>query len=99
KIGITPGIGPQHEGVPFINISGGFSIGNDYEGELPQVGNTYQFSDNLTKVKGNHTMKFGVDFRIQRFLQTLYFAPQGDYTYSGGGPNDLISVRNSDGTS
>ncbi|HLM81263.1 MAG TPA: TonB-dependent receptor, partial [Terriglobales bacterium] len=88
KIGITPGIGPQHEGVPFINISGGFSIGNDYEGELPQVGNTYQFSDNLTKVKGNHTMKFGVDFRIQRFLQTLFFAPQGDYTYSGGGPND-----------
>ncbi len=88
KIGITPGIGPQHEGVPFINISGGFTIGNDYEGELPQIGNTYQFSDNLTKVKGNHTMKFGVDFRIQRFLQTLYFAPQGDYTYSGGGPND-----------
>lgn len=92
KIGITPGIGPQHEGVPFINISGGFSIGNDYEGELPQVGNTYQFSDNLTKVVGNHTMKFGVDFRIQRFLQTLYFAPQGDYTYSGGGPNDLITA-------
>jgi hypothetical protein len=91
KIGITPGIGPQHEGVPFINISGGFTIGNDYEGELPQVGNTYQFSDNLTKVKGNHTMKFGVDFRIQRFLQTLYFAPQGDYTYSGEGPNDFGS--------
>jgi hypothetical protein len=88
EIGITPGIGSQHEGVPFINISGGFSIGNDYEGELPQIGNTYQFSDNLTKVKGNHTMKFGVDFRIQRFFQTLYFAPQGDYTYSGNGPND-----------
>ena len=92
KIGITPGIGPQHEGVPFINISGGFSIGNDYEGELPQIGNTYQFSDNVTKVKGNHTMKFGVDFRIQRFFQTLYFAPQGDYSYSGGGPNDLITA-------
>src|ERR1700716_3800474 len=45
-------------------------------------------SDNITKVKGNHTMKFGADFRIQRFLQTLYFAPQGDYSYFGGGPND-----------
>jgi len=88
KFGITPGIGAQHEGVPFIAISGGFTIGNDYEGELPQKGNTYQASDNLTKVAGNHTMKFGIDFRIQRFFQTLYFAPQGDYSYFGGGPND-----------
>src|SRR5262249_4456781 len=50
KLGITPGLGPDHEGVPFISIYGGFTIGNDYEGELPQTGNTYQFSDNLTKV-------------------------------------------------
>jgi hypothetical protein len=88
KLGITPGLGPAHEGVPFVAISGGFTIGNDFEGELPQIGNTYQFSDNITKVKGNHTMKFGADFRVQRFLQTLYFAPQGDYSYFGGGPND-----------
>jgi hypothetical protein len=90
KIGITPGLGPLHEGVPDISVAGGFSIGNDFEGELPQVGNTYQFSDNITKVKGNHTMKFGVDLRNQRFFQTLYFSPQGDYTFSGGGPNDFL---------
>src|ERR1019366_7751174 len=76
---------------PKINVSGGFGIGNDFEGELPQIGNTYQFSDNLTKVKGNHTMKCGVDFRIQRFFQTLYFAPQGDYTFSGTGLNSFGS--------
>jgi len=94
QIGITPNLpnGAQHEGVPFISIQGGFTIGNDYEGELPQVGNTYQFSDNLTHIVGNHTMKFGVDFRIQRFFQTLYFDPNGDYTYSGGGPNDTGST-------
>ena len=91
KVGITPGLGAQHEGVPDISVAGGFSIGNDFEGELPQIGNTYQFSDNLTKVKGNHTIKFGVDFRVQKFLQTLYFSPQGDYTYSGGGENDFQS--------
>jgi hypothetical protein len=99
KIGITPGLGPQHEGVPDIDVSGGFAMGNDFEGELPQTGNTYQFSDNLTKVKGNHTMKFGADFRVQRFLQTLFFSPQGDYTYSGGGSNDFVSVRNTDQSS
>jgi len=88
RFGITPGLGPNHEGVPFVAISGGFTIGNDYEGELPQTGNTYQIADNLTKVMGNHTMKFGADFRLQKFVQTLYFAPQGDYSYFGGGPND-----------
>jgi hypothetical protein len=88
RIGITPNLGANREGVPFISISGGFTIGNDFEGELPQIGNTYQVSDNLTKVMGNHTAKFGIDFRNQRFLQTLYFDPNGDFTYSGGGPND-----------
>lgn len=91
-IGITPGLGAQHEGVPFISLSGGFTIGNDFEGELPQIGNTYQIADNFTKVAGNHTMKFGVDYRNQRFLQTLFFDPNGDYTYSGGGPNDTGNV-------
>ena len=99
KIGVTPGLGAQHEGVPDISVSGGFTIGNDFEGELPQIGNTYQFSDNFTKVKGNDTMKFGVDVGNQRFFQTSYFSPQGDFTYSGGGLNDFIAVRNSDGTS
>jgi outer membrane receptor protein involved in Fe transport len=94
RIGITPNLpnGAQHEGVPFITIQGGFTIGNDYEGELPQKGNTYQFSDNFTRVMGNHTAKVGVDFRIQRFFQTLYFDPNGDFTYSGGGPNDTGST-------
>jgi Carboxypeptidase regulatory-like domain len=98
KLGITPGLGPNREGVPFITINGGFTIGNDYEGELPQVGNTYQFSDNITKVFGKHTAKFGVDFRNQHFFQTLYFDPNGDFTISGGGANDPIATRLSDGT-
>jgi len=92
KYGITPNLGPNREGVPFISISGGATIGNDFEGELPQIGNTYQLSDNLTKVIGNHTTKFGVDFRNQRFLQTLYFDPNGDFTYSGGGLSDPVAL-------
>jgi hypothetical protein len=44
-------------------------------------------------VKGNHTVKFGADYRDQRFLQTLFFAPNGDYSYYGGGANDPIAIR------
>jgi hypothetical protein len=97
KLGITPGLGPNHEGVPFISLSTGFTIGNDYEGELPQVGNTFQWSDNFTKVKGAHTVKFGADVRRARFDQTLFFDPNGDFTYTGGGANDFLAT-NADGT-
>jgi len=87
-LGIHPGLGPQREGLPFMQISGGFALGNNAEGELPQVGNSFQWSDTLTKVSGNHTFKFGTDVRRQRFDQTLYFNVSGEYFYFGGGPND-----------
>ena len=90
RLGITPNLGANREGVPFVSISGGFGIGNNFEGEIPQVGNTFQWSDNITKVKGTHTMKFGADLRRQRFDQTLFFDVNGQYNYFGGGNNDVI---------
>jgi hypothetical protein len=89
RTGITPNLGADHEGVPFIAVSGGFSLGNNFEGELPQVGNTFQWTDNFTKVMGKHTLKFGADVHRQQFNQTLYFAVNGQYNYFGGGPNDV----------
>jgi len=91
KYGITPGLGAGREGVPDINVSGGFVIGNNFEGELPQVGNSFQFTDGMTLVKGSHTIKFGGDVRRMRFDQFLYFETNGYYQYFGGGPNDLVS--------
>src|SRR5579863_8782333 len=87
--GIHPLLGPNHEGLPFISISGGFSLGNNAEGELPQVGNSFQWSDNITKVAGKHTMKFGTDVLRQRFDQTLYYNVSGSFSFVGGGPNDV----------
>jgi hypothetical protein len=87
--GIHPGLNANREGLPFIGISGGFSIGNDFEGELPQTGNSFQWADSLTKITGNHTMKFGVDVRRQQFNQFYYFNVNGEFDYYGGGPNDL----------
>ena len=88
--GIHPGLGPQHEGLPFIQINGGFTIGNNGEGELPQVGNSFQWSDSLTKVAGRHTIKVGGDVRRQRFDQTLYFDVNGEFFYAGSGTNSVV---------
>jgi carboxypeptidase family protein len=89
KLGITPGLPVSHTGVPFISIGGGANIGNNWEGVLPQVGNSFQWSDNMTWVKGNHTFKFGAEVRRQRFDQFYYFDVNGDYTFSGLGPNAI----------
>ncbi|MCU1240874.1 MAG: Oar protein [Candidatus Acidoferrum typicum] len=87
-LGIHPGLGASREGVPFVNISGGFNIGNNFEGELPQIGNTFQWSDNFSKTIGKHDLKFGGDVRYQKFDQSLFFDVSGQYFYFGGGPND-----------
>ena len=86
-LGIHPNVGPQHEGLPFIQLSGGFTIGNNGEGELPQVGNSFQWSDNISKVVGNHSLKFGGDVRRQRFDQTLYFDVNGEFFVDGTSTN------------
>jgi hypothetical protein len=89
QAGITTGLPPIRTGVPFIGVSGGFSIGNGWEGELPQVGNSFMWSDNLTWVKRNHTMKFGADVRRSRFDQTLYFETSGQFTFDGSTANSV----------
>jgi hypothetical protein len=90
NLGITPGLPSNLTGVPFVNISGGASFGNNFEGFLPQVGNSFQWSDGLTWVKGSHTFKFGADIRRARFDQYYYFDINGEYTFDNSGPNAII---------
>jgi hypothetical protein len=106
--GLHSGLGPSKEGVPFISVGGGFSIGNNFNGQLPQTGNTYQFSDNYSKLIGTHSLKFGADVRYQMFNQLLYFDVNGDLGfvsspssptgddlgYSDAYPNYLLGLGN-----
>jgi hypothetical protein len=80
--GLHSGLGSKIEGVPFIQLNGGFSIGNNAGGQLPQVGNTFQFSDNYSKIIGTHSLKFGGDVRYQKFDQLLYFDVNGWLTFN-----------------
>jgi len=89
KAGITTGLPSEHTGLPFVSIAGGFAIGNGWEGELPQVGNTFQWADSLSWIKGAHTMKFGVDARRSRFDQTLYYNVSGNFAFDSSGINAI----------
>ncbi len=89
-LGIHPNLGAAREGVPFVQVSGGFTIGNNGEGEVPQVGNSFQWSDSLSKVVGNHSLKFGTDVRRQKFDQTLYFDVNGEFFVDGTSTNSTV---------
>jgi hypothetical protein len=94
QYGITTGLPANRTGVPFVSVAGGFAIGNGWEGELPQVGNSFMWADNLTWVKGSHTAKFGVDVRRDRFDQTLYYNVSGQLTFNSTTENSVYSSDN-----
>lgn len=88
RLGITPGIPADLGGVPYITLGGGFTIGNNIQGQVPQAGNTFQWTDNFTRVLGVHTLKFGADVRREQFNQLALFGTTGGFYFFGGGPND-----------
>ena len=77
--GITSSV-QGREGVPFVSVSGGFSIGNNSIGEIPQAGNTFQLADSYTRTAGSHTWKTGIDFRHQQFNQFSYYNLNGAFS-------------------
>lgn len=74
---------PTLGGLPTFSVSGlpafgtpAFYPGFEYE-------NVYQILDNFTRVIGNHTVKFGINFQRIRVSETKPTNPFGAYTYSG----------------
>ncbi len=72
------------------------TIGRDKTGTTRSQ--TVQFTDNLSWIKGNHTMKFGVDFRRVRYTDLESFGGSNDFgsftfnaaTFSGNAFADLL---------
>ncbi len=48
-----------------------------------QPNNTWQLSDNLSKVYGKHSLKFGGEFRYLQINERNVCAPNGDFTFDG----------------
>ncbi len=80
----------------FSDSTGFTTIGRDKTGVLRSQ--TIQFTDNLSWVKGKHTMKFGVDLRKVRYTDLESFGGSNDFgaftfnanTFSGNAFSDLL---------
>src|SRR5581483_5477719 len=74
-----PGL-DQFPNLTFDDLS--LQVGPDPDSPQSQSQNTYQFTDNLTWVHGNHTFKFGEDVRLYIAPQSFTQRLRGDYEYS-----------------
>lgn len=87
ELGFT-GINPQFPDVasaPRISVLGLFDLGFATNFPQPVTTNTYQFNENLTRIVGRHTLKFGFDMR--RYQHTTAFAllNNGAFNFIGSG--------------
>lgn len=83
------GINPQFPGgasMPFVPVSGYFSIGFVPYGPQPRLDINEDYADNFTRIVGNHNLMFGAE--VERFtVDNPYYAyNNGDYNFAGEGP-------------
>ena len=81
------GVGPQQypglDMFPNVTVDElAINIGPDPNAPQTGIQNTYQGTDNLSWIKGAHTLKFGVDFRKYISPQTFTQRARGDYEWS-----------------
>ena len=80
----TPGIvplSPKTEGVESVSFNS-FTIGTNTN-ELKQVGNTFQWLDNFSKVIGTHTIKVGGEFHYDQVNVNAIAQFNGSFLFFG----------------
>ena len=87
SVGFT-GVTPQNTaaaGVPTIAVTGLFTLGFSDNGPQPRIDQTYQFTDNFTKVIGRHTLKTGFEMRRFHVSNPFFFLNNGHFDFAGSG--------------
>ncbi len=83
-----PNINPQLPSgadYPQMAITGYFTLGGTNNGPQPRKDQTYQLTDNLTWIKGNHTFKFGYAGRKFQVWNPFLADNEGVFTFDASG--------------
>lgn len=84
--GINLSAHPTGDAFPTFSFSDGTitSIGQDRVGKT--ISGNIQFTDNIARILRQHTLRFGVDVRRERYNALMFYAPSddyGDFTFNG----------------
>lgn len=77
---------------PSLEIGGLTSLGVSSNFPQGRVANNYQVQDTVTKIFGNHTMRFGIDYLRQISTQTAPASIRGTLSY--GSSTNFTSLAN-----
>ncbi len=80
---------PLNGGLPAVGIGGISGFGSPTWAATDEHENVYEIIDNVTKIKGNHSLKAGVSFESIRFSTLQPQQSRGSYNYSGEYTSDL----------
>ena len=67
-----------------------YRFGRPFFLPVPSDDTRFQFTNNVTYITGNHTMKFGADFNRVRVSQTFIGFARGRYIFAAGTIDDAI---------
>jgi hypothetical protein len=84
KLGIpNANITANNSGFPQIGITGLSTLGDTAFFPLIELENVYQWLDNVTFIRGPHTLKAGVDFKkVQRNFTQILGAPASSFSFA-----------------
>jgi hypothetical protein len=82
--GITPQV-PSKAGLPVLAVTGLFTLGFTDNGPQPRIDQTYQFTDNFSKIVGRHSLKFGFEGRRFNISNPFYARLGGHFNFGGNG--------------
>ena len=74
------------ESLPYIGITGYFSLGFSHDGPQPVTNGSYDYMDNFSKIAGNHNLRFGTNIQRYTVSNPFYTSNNGNYLFGGGGP-------------
>lgn len=60
-------------------------------------GNLFQFKQSWTKVRGSHSLGWGVEIRLNRDTTIFGISPNGQYTFGGGAAYSPVEIVSADG--
>jgi outer membrane receptor protein involved in Fe transport len=83
-------VNPSYYGYPHIAITGEAVIGDSFVAPSISAENNYTFSDTLTWVKNNHTLKFGFQAYRNQYKDPYVYYERGNYAFQGGWTSDAL---------
>ncbi|MGH9673137.1 MAG: carboxypeptidase regulatory-like domain-containing protein [Bryobacteraceae bacterium] len=84
---------PVQWGIPNVSLGGVYAgFGNDSEGPYENNNSAIQFINNLSWIRGKHSLKFGGEVRQDRYNQIGNQFPRGQFTFQRNATNTLAST-------